>query len=198
MAKFGPPSKIAKHVNCAEIELALANGVTLKRIAEKYSLSITGLSRYRQAMTPERFALLRYRRGDSPIDLQRLREGESESLLQRIVVMLAELFSAWRIAVDHQDFRAAASLAGQHHKYVELEAKLLGDLIQGDRHIHIEITNSPEYRRLVAIVMAWASDKPDLAAHLAAFLEEQERAAALEAKPTGNGTYEVDQHLIAS
>ncbi len=110
----------------------------------------------------------------------------------------AELYGVWLIAVELQDFRAAASLAGQYHRFLETEAKLLGDLVQGDQHIHIEITNSPEYRRLVAFVMSWLSDKPEVAGQFAEFLEEQERAAALEAKPTGNGTYDVEQHFIAS
>lgn len=172
--KRGKVSTVESHPNYAEIELALANEISVNKIAEKYTLSRDSLYRYLRSMPPERKALLRYRRDPSPIDLDQLRQSESEMAVQRNVVMLSELYHAWRLAIGNEDFRNAASLAGQHYKYAELQAKLVGELIQGDRHIHLSVTDSPQYRQLVAIVMAWAADKPDLSADLARFLQKND------------------------
>jgi len=83
---------IVRHPNLAEIELGLANGISAKLLAEKFNLGQHALYRYRKRMTPERLTLLRYRRGDSPIDLERLKKGEAESTVQRNVVMMSELW----------------------------------------------------------------------------------------------------------
>ena len=103
--KPGRASNVTKHPNLPEIELALANGVRLETIGATYSLTPTQLCRYRQQrMTPERIAMLRYRRGDSPIDLERLKQGESEAIVQRNVTMMAELWHLYQVMVQNGDY----------------------------------------------------------------------------------------------
>ncbi len=200
MTRRGSRSKIAKHPNLAEIELALANDIQLKKIGEKYGLTPTALCRYRQSMTPERRVLLKYRRGESPIDLERLKQGEAESTVQRNVVMMSELWGLFKLAADAGDHPTAIRAAREYREYNELQARLVGELISADQHVHLTIAQSPEYRRLVSFLMAWASNKPDFLADLAAFREEKERAAeaTLEAKPNGVGTFETGHHAITS
>ena len=191
--KGGRRSTVESHPAFAEIELALANDISTLKLAEKYGMSDDALWRHKKKMTPERKAMLRYQRtGESPLDLQRLKESEAELSVQRNIVMLTELYAAWRLAVDSEDWRSAASLANQHFKYAELQAKLVGELIQGDRHLHLNVTDSPQYRRLVALLMAWAGDKPDLLTELSEFFAENDpeiQAARLEAMPNGHDAF---------
>ncbi len=194
----GSRSTIAKHPNLAEIELALANGISARLIAEKFQVGPYALYRYKARMTPERLTLLRYRRGDSPIDLERLKQGEAESTVQRNVTMMAKLWQLYRLAADAGDHQVAIQAAREYRRYNELQAKLVGELVTADRHLHLNVTDSPAFRRMISLVMAWAADKPDLAAQLAAFLEEQERQAEMiEAKPNGTGTYETQNDTHA-
>ena len=170
-------SQITKHPNRAEIELALANGITQDRIAVRFGVSVDAVWRHKQKMTPERLVLLRYRKGDSPIDLEKLKQGEGEATVQRNVAMMAELWGLYQIAVDAGDLKTAVRTAREYRGYNELQAKLVGELVQGDRHLHLAVSDSPAFRRLVAVVMAWAADKPDLATQLSQILEETERHA---------------------
>lgn len=170
----GHISSVERHPNFVEIELAIANEIKLDAIAEKYGLSKTAVWRHKQRMTPERLTLLRYRRGDSPIDLERLKQGEAESVVARNVVMLAELTQLWRLCVDAKDYRTAVRVAGEIREYNELQAKFVGELVTGDQHLHVQFQESPLYRELMAIVMAWAAKHPDLAAELSMFIEAQE------------------------
>jgi hypothetical protein len=91
--------------------------------------------------------------------------------------MMSELWHLYRLAADTGDYQTAISATREYRRYNELQAKLVGELVTADRHLHLNVTDSPAFRRLVALVMAWAADKPDLSAKLAEFLEQQERAA---------------------
>ena len=106
--------------------------------------------------------------------------------------MMSELWQLYKLAADAGDYQTALGAAREYKKYNELQAKLVGELVTADRHLHLNVTDSPAFRRLVALVMAWAADKPDLSAKLAEFLEQQERAA--EATELGDARPE----LIAS
>ncbi|MEM7312693.1 MAG: hypothetical protein AAF497_06035 [Planctomycetota bacterium] len=172
--KPGPKSSVLDHPEFARIELALANNLSVPALAKKFDLSPDALYRFRKTMSAERLATLRFVPEEvrSPIDLEALKRSEGEALFQRISIMLRDIYGGWRAALATGDHRSAASMANVHHKYVETQARLLGELPDGGRHIHINVINSPEFRGFVSRVMAWASGHPDLAAELARFLEE--------------------------
>ncbi len=193
--KGGQPSLVEKHPNFCEIELSIANGIPDTSLAKKYGISHDSICRHRRKMTPERRAILRYRRGDSPLDLHQLKESEAEMAVQRNIVMMAELFAVWRLCVNAEDWRGAASISGQYFKFAELQCRIVGEIIQGDRHLHLNVTDSPTYRRLIALIMAWAGDKPDLLTQLAQFFQDNDPEPAalkqLEAKPNGHDNFAV-------
>jgi hypothetical protein len=126
-----------------------------------------------------------------------LKQGEAESTVQRNVVMMSELWGLFKTAVDTGDSNIALRASREYREYNELQARLVGELISADQHIHLTIVQSPEYRRLVSFIMAWASDKAEFLAGFSDFLLEQERAATLEAKPNGAGVYDANNHAIA-
>lgn len=191
----GRKSQVVTHPQFATIELAVANDVSLKALAEQYGVSRDALSRFKRSMTPERKALLRYRVGESPIDLERLKRGEAELVTQRNVVMLAELQQLYRLCIIAKDFKTAVRVAGEYREYNELQARFVGELVTGDQHLHVQFQESPLYRELLALIMAWAAKHPDLAAELSGFVEahEQKRrqmeamaaARVIEHKPNG-------------
>ena len=139
----GNRSTVATHPNLAEIELALANNISVPKIADKFNVGRYAVYRYKARMTPERLTLLRYRRGDSPIDLERLKQGEAESTVQRNVTMMAELWQLYRLAAEAGDHQVAIQAAREYRRYNELQAKLVGELVTADRHLHLNVTDSP-------------------------------------------------------
>src|SRR5690606_874313 len=94
----------------------------------------------------------------------------------RVVSKLADLEQLYRLTVKLGDFQSALRATAEYRKYVDLQARLVGELVQGDRHLHFQVADSPHYKRLVALVMSWVADKPDMAAELSAFLESAENA----------------------
>src|SRR5208282_2900822 len=123
-------STVRTHPQLSSIRLSIANGIAHTRIASRYGLTRDAVDRYAKTMAPQELTLLRYKVGDSPISIQQLKESESEGLMHRIVSMLAEIGQVWRLCVDAKDYRVAARVAGVYAQYLEIEAKILGDIAQ--------------------------------------------------------------------
>ena len=136
-------STIAKHPNRAAIEMALASNIPLQRLAERYDVSTSALHRYKKAVPPQLIAALRYRVPETSIDLEALQRSESESLLHHLIAIRGQLYAHLNVCNEHGDRNGAARIASQLHRNLELTGELLGDLTQGDRHLHIHLQESP-------------------------------------------------------
>src|SRR6267143_1149391 len=133
-----------RHRELAGINLALARGVSVRALASRYGLSIDSLFRHRQNHLPPQLRASLIAGPDLAIDLDKLRETESQSLLANLVNLRGRLFSALDVGEEHGDANMVARIAGQLHNNLELTGKLLGDLTSGSTTI-TNVLIQPQY-----------------------------------------------------
>jgi hypothetical protein len=105
---------------------------------------------------------------DLDIDLDRLKETESQSLLANLVALRHRLFASLDVAEECGDGGVISRIAGQLHHNLEITGKLLGDLGVGVTNVNVLIM--PQYvelrvalaveqltRRESANTMTWCS-----------------------------------------
>lgn len=168
---------VCKHREHAAIDLALARGVSLGALARRYGLGPDSLQRHRLNHMP---AQLRAKLLAGPdiegVDLDRLREVESQSLLMNLVNLRNRLFASLDVAEENGDSGLLTRVAGQLHRNMEIVGKLLGDLSTGNTTTNILI--APQYIELrIALVGALAA-YPDARQAVAAVLHTIEHKAA--------------------
>ncbi|MEO7050152.1 MAG: hypothetical protein ABI128_00660 [Rhodanobacter sp.] len=146
---------VCNHERRPEIELRIASGTPAKTIAAKYGLKPDSLHRHRRNhMDADLLQQLQAAgRRVSPVDLQKLKQTESEGLLQTLV---HERGRQQRIADKSEavdDFANATRASVAALKSSELIAKLLGDIQTGTVTQNILIT--PEFNAFrTAVIQA--------------------------------------------
>jgi transposase-like protein len=136
--------RTCKHRELAGINLALARGVSVRALARRYGLSRDSLYRHLNGHLPPQLRASLIVGPDLDIDLDKLRETESQSLLANLVALRGRLFLSLDVAEECRDGTMLARIAGQLHNNLELTGKLLGDLSSG----HSNVTNiliAPQY-----------------------------------------------------
>lgn len=148
----GRKSLVAEHPDRAAIEIGLANNVGLKTLAKRYGIEQSVLSRYRAKMPDELLMRLRVRGVKSDEELGRIREVESNNLLDHLAYQRGRLYVVADTCAklgDPQGERAALDAAG---KASERIAKLLGEMggVVKHEHRHVHLAALPEYHVLRA------------------------------------------------
>jgi hypothetical protein len=161
-SRTGKVSQVVQHPALSSIELSIANSVSIPKLADRYNISKDALYRYARTIPAERLAMLRYpREGESPVDLENLRRTESELVLQRVTTKLSDMEMLFRLCIEDDDRRSAISAAREYREFLEIEARMLGELVTGDRHLHVHLTSSPEYLKLRARLVAALTPYPE-------------------------------------
>jgi hypothetical protein len=173
----GRRCSVCRHREHSAIDVALARHVSLGALAKRYGLGPDSLQRHRLNHMP---AQLRAKLLCGPdlegIDLNKLRETESQSLLANLVSLRNRLFASLDVAEEAGDGNMLARISGQLHRNMEIVGKLLGDLSTGNTTTNILI--QPAYVELrVALVGALAA-YPDARQAVAAVLHQIEGNAA--------------------
>ncbi|MGO4316345.1 hypothetical protein [Agrobacterium sp. MCAB5] len=137
MAKRGPECSVCSHRERAAIDLALARNVPFAVLARRYKLGSDALRRHAKNHLPPQLRAQLLAGPELPMDLDRLKETESQSLLANIVTLRHRLFAMMDAAEEVTDTAAAQRVASQLHRNFELTGKLLGDLSTGT-----QITNN--------------------------------------------------------
>lgn len=173
----GRQCTVCRHREHAAIDLALARGVSLGALAKRYGLGPDSLQRHRlNHLPPQLRATLLAGPDIEGVDLDRLRETESQSLLMNLVSLRNRLFASLDVAEEAGDANMLARVASQLHKNMEIVGKLLGDLSAG--HTTTNILIQPAYVELrVALVSALAA-YPDARQAVAQVLHTIEGKAA--------------------
>jgi hypothetical protein len=157
--------------------------VAAPAIARRFKLGVDSVYRHSRAHLPPqlRASLLAGPDLDG-VDLDKLRESESQSLLANLVALRHRLFAALDTAEEYNDAGMLTRVASQLHANLELTGKLLGDLgVGGTTNINVLI--QPQYIELrVALVQALASF-PEARQAVAAVLHQLESKAAESIKP---------------
>ena len=181
-----PVPAIATHPDRAQIEIGLANGVSLRALGKRYGLDPAQLSRYRkQHMPDELITRLRVRGLQSDEELAKVREIEGKSLLDHLTYQRSRQYAIADRArtIDHDDAEIRAlEAAGRSSERI---GKLLGEMgaVVTNNNLTINLQQSPDWHNIrTAIVGAL---RPYPAAHGAVVralsrMEQSEAPAVLE------------------
>jgi hypothetical protein len=182
MAKRGPRCSVCSHRELAQIDTALARGVAAPAIARRFKLGADSVYRHsRNHLPPQLRASLLAGPDLAGVDLDKLKETESQSLLGNLVALRHRLFAALDCAEEYNDAGMFTRVSSQLHANLELTGKLLGDLGVGVTNVNVLVM--PQYVELrVALVQALASF-PEARQAVAAVLHQLESKAAADIKP---------------
>ena len=165
------------HRELAGINLALARGVSIRALARRYGLHRDALYRHQANHLPPQLRAKLIAGPDLDVDLDKLRETESQSLLVNLVALRGRLFSSLDVAEECRDGTMLARIAGQLHNNLELTGKLLGDLSSG----HGSVTNiliAPQYLEMRVELVNALRPFPEAARAVASVLHQIESKAA--------------------
>jgi|RhiMetdeSRZDD1v2_1073273.scaffolds.fasta_scaffold1509411_1 hypothetical protein len=182
MGKPGAKCTVCAHRERAAIDLGIARGVSSNALARRYSLGPDAILRHAKNHLPPQLRAQLIAGPDLAIDLEHLRETESQSLLANLVALRHRLFAALDCAEEYQDAGMLTRVASALHANLELTARLLGDLGVGST-TNVNVLVLPAYVELrVALVQA-LSAFPEAKQAVAAVLYQLESKAAAEIKP---------------
>lgn len=157
--KKGPECHVCRHRELAAVNLALARGVSPRAIAKRYEIGEASLYRHARrphCLPPQLKAKLIAGPSIEGIDLDKIRENESQSLLMNLIGLRNRLFAALDSAEEVGDGSMLSRVSGQLHHNLELTGKLLGDLGAGTTVNH-NLFVLPSYVEMrVALVKALA------------------------------------------
>ena len=177
-ARHHPQCTICKHREVAALELAIARGISVQALSKRYKCSSDALYRHRDKhMPPQLKARLLAGPDLAGVDLDKLRETESQSLLAHLIALRHRLFAMLDFAEEHGDMYAADRAVQRLHTNLETTGKLLGDLGVG----HTTVTNilvQPAYVELRVALTNALAPFPQARAAVAAVLAKVEGAAA--------------------
>jgi len=161
--KSGRRSTVESHPQRAEIEFQIANKVRIAKIAENFRLHDDALYRHRQKMSPQLIAALRYRIPETHIDLQALKESESQTLMHQLLAIDGHLSHALSLFLENGDALGIVRVSREFQQNIRLKAELLGDLTLGDTHQHLTVNlwHTPEAIRAMQSLMTALAPFPE-------------------------------------
>jgi len=171
--------RTCNHKDRAAVELALARGVSANALAKRYrGLSVDSLrSHARKHMPAQLRAALIAGPSIEGVDLDKLRERESQSLLSSLVSLRARLWFSLDAAEENGDGNMLARLSGQIHENLSITGKLLGDLGVGSTTIN-NVLLVPAYVEMRVELVRALAPFPDAREAVAAVLQRLEGDAA--------------------
>jgi hypothetical protein len=149
----------------------------MNALAKRYGLGSDALSRHSRNHLPPQLRAKLIAGPDLDIDLPKLRETESQSLLVHLVSLRHRLFAALDTAEENGDGHMLSTLAGQLHRNMELVGKLLGDLATGSTHT-TNILIAPQYVTMRHALVDALAPFPEARRAVAAVLHRIEGDAA--------------------
>lgn len=168
---------ICRHRERAGIDHALACGVSMYALAKRYKVGSDSLYRHRKRhMPPQLKASLLAGPSIEGVDLDKLKERESQSLLMNLVTLRARLFNALNVSEDAGDIGAVTRVASQLHVNLETTGKLLGDLGAGVTNVNVLIL--PAYIQLRVELVKALQPYPEARQAVAKVLHQLEGDAA--------------------
>lgn len=177
MGRRGPICFTCSHRERAAIELGIARGVSSYALSKRYGISPDSIRRHANKHLPPQLRAQLIAGPALAVDLDRLKETESQSLLANLVAVRHRLFGALDVAEENGDGNMISRLAGQLHKNMELVGKLLGDLGVGSTTVN-NILVLPSYIELRVELVEALSPYPAAKIVVAQVLHRLEDKAA--------------------
>jgi hypothetical protein len=113
------------------------------------------------------------------VDLDKLREEESEGLLVGLHTQRARLLMMQDMAMDLADAEMVARLSGQIHVNLQLVGKYLGEFVNRSRVEVVSLALTPGYVQLRSALVEALANHPDARADVLRALHEIEAMPAL-------------------
>jgi len=142
------PCSVCNHLDRASIEIDLANGIALRVIGLRHSLTDDALGRHRSNhMDADLLGRLKTRGVRSDEELAHIRDVESKSLLDNLVRDRARLHRNADRSFEIKDYAGERAALAEARKSSESIGKLLGQLGIANLTINqqINLTQSPEW-----------------------------------------------------
>jgi hypothetical protein len=166
-----------KHRERAALDLALARGVSVTALSKRYRLSTDAIYRHRKAHLPPQLRATLLAGPDLAVDLDKLRETESQSLLSNLIALRQRLFASLDLAEEYRDGNMLTRVSAQLHLNFEIVGKLLGDLGTGSTSI-TNVVIQPQYVEMRVELVKALSPFPEARQAVAAVLHNIESKAA--------------------
>jgi hypothetical protein len=177
MGRRGPRCCVCAHRERAAIELAIARGVSTYALAKRYGVSHDSIGRHGKNHLPPQLRAQLFAGPDLAIDLDKLRETESQSLLANLVALRHRLFASLDVAEEAGDGNMISRIASQLHRNLEVTGKLIGDLNVGATTI-TNVLLMPAYVELRVGLVEALGPFPDARIAVAQVLHRLEDKAA--------------------
>lgn len=162
----------------AALDLALARGVSPRALARRYKIGIDAIYRHsKNHMPPQLRARLVCGPSIENVDLDRLREAESQSLLMNLIALRNRLLSSLDVAEENGDSGMVSRVAAQLHRNLEVTGTLLGDLTSGSTTIN-NVLVLPAYVEMRVELVRALAPYPDARQAVAKVLHAVEHKAA--------------------
>ena len=175
---MGRPCQVCANPERSKIELGLARKVPLNALARKFDLDRSAIWRHKRNHFPAQLEAALIATGKpSAIDLEQLRQSESEGLLQSVVVQRGRLYALADKAEEFDDVRAAASIHGRITDNLTLAAKLVGELNTHHTTTINQLIVSPEYLDLRSDLITALAPFPAARRAVAEVLRQREGAS---------------------
>jgi len=169
---------ICHHREHAAIDLAIARGVSVLALSRRYKVSTDSIYRHKKAHLPPTLRAKLIAGPDLDIDLDKLRETESQSLLANLVALRHRLFASLDTAEECGDGTMISRLAAQLHNNLEITGKLLGDLGIGSTATINNVLVMPAYVEMRVELVKALEPFPEARQAVAAVLRGIEHKAA--------------------
>jgi hypothetical protein len=177
---------ICRHERRVEIEQEFARGLSRKRVADQFGLSSEwpGFRHWRQHVSAEQKAALKAEYFRPGVRIEQVIEDTGVGLMSRLQSMRGKLSWLLDQAVDANDAKPAAAIAGQLLKLEELAARANGDLIKHqNRKTTVVVTASPEYQAMTAAILMALRPFPEAEANVLTVIREQDLAERAKLAP---------------
>jgi hypothetical protein len=179
LSKPGAKCTVCAHERRHQIDIGLVHQVAARVLAERFGLSKDAIHRHAaNHLTPAQRAAILAARRPSEIDLDALRESETEGLLAGLVGQRARLLVKADTAMEWGDVKGSVAAENAIASNYTLVAKLLGQLVQVHDVRHTNLLVSPDYMKLRQVLMERLRPFPDAARAVAEGLHRLESAAA--------------------
>jgi hypothetical protein len=169
---------VCQHRERTALDLALARGVGVRALSRRYRLSIDALYRHsNRHLPPQLRAKLIAGPSVDGVDLDRLRDTESQSLLMNLIALRNRLLAGLDAAEEAGDSGMVARVANQLHRNLEITGELLGDLSTGSTTIN-NVLVMPAYIEMRMELVRALAPYPEARLSVAAVLHRIESKAA--------------------
>ena len=172
---------ICNHPARPQIDLAIANGLSKRAVAERFGVSRDAVWRHAQAhLSAEMRAALATKLLQREGDTRRILLEEGAGVTEALKAIRGPLFGLFLAAVDTGDSKAAVVLAGRLHENLALVAKLTGELVP---HAGTSITTillSPDFQRLRGELIGVLAHYPEAQAEVTAVFRQAGLRASTE------------------